>query len=250
MDPVNEPRVFLPVARVDLGCRWRWHPSALRGAVVVAMAQLAGGDDRLHSDWNGRLNAGEGETLSRIPPVCYRVAGDQAQLYLWGLRTAERLAELARLEWLVPPEGGPLPVALSVDLQQEAFAVEGRCWLRYESRSPWWPPLQAEQRKPKNAPDCVLRAWAAQRLLSGLYGVIRACGIVCEEGLRPVVQVEGIRPCPVVWHRDPKDLHHATTGYHLQFVSNVRVPDGFSLGKHVAEGYGELRRIDEWKIQG
>lgn len=227
-------RVELPTASVDLGCAWRWHPSALRGAV------LDGLPGPVHSDWNGRLNEGEGETLSRLAPVYYRVDGDRARLWLWGERTPERVAELGRVASLQTPDGGRVPVTMSVDLGAGAFALTGKHWYRYRLASPWWPPGRAWARAPHGASDAIWRAWLGDGLLSGLHGVLRAVGVTSET-CRPSVQVEQFARRPVVWHRDGRDLHHDGVGFLVEFVSNMLIPAGFALGKHVAEGYGEVR---------
>ena len=247
MNDDNQGRVY--VARVDLGVRWRWHPSALRGAVLASVARVSGGDAGLHSDWNGRLQAGEGETLSRIAPICYRVDGDRAGLYLWGPRTGERLAELGRIDSVTDPDGRVQVVAVAVDGQEESVGLMGRHWYLYESAMPWWPPGAAWQRYPgRDAPREVLRAWAGLAVASGLHGALRGFGVEVAGPTRVSVQVEQVVACPVVWHRDTREIHHNAVGFRLRWISNVRLPDGFALGKHTSEGYGEMRREDDWKL--
>ena len=240
-------------ARVDLGLQWRFLPSALRGAILEEVARISGGNERLHSDWNGRLGGEEGETISRIPPILYRVRGDAAHLYFWGPRTAERLAELGRVEAVTDPENRRILVEISINSRTEETALTPRAWHRYESVSPWWPPARVWGRKPPHdAPQCVWNAWAADALSMGILGLFRALGVPEEtsgERTRLTVSVADMRCVPVVWHRDSKDIHHESVGFMVRFVANCALPDGIMLGKHGAEGYGEIRYVDCTRIE-
>lgn len=245
----GEPwNVEITTATVDLGLKWPYHPTALRGAVVNAIAEVSGGDALLHSDWNGRLNAEAGETLSRQAPICYRVHRERALLYLWGPRTGERLAELARVLSVCDPSGRVCPVQPALDVQVVKCGVESRAYSLYETVTPWWPPRQPWQRRPMpDAPEMCWRAWASTAILGGLMGFLRSAEIEPQQ-IRPIVQVEGLRRASVAWHRDDRDLHHDGVGFHVQFVSNVKIPPDFALGKHTSEGYGWIRQLDKWKL--
>ena len=240
-------------ARVDLGVRWRFSPSALRGATLEQIARVSGGNERMHSDWNGRLGGEEGETISRIPPILYRVRGDAAHLYLWGPRTAERLAELGAVDCVINPEGRVCPVELTMDTRTEEVGITPRAWHLYETTTPWWPPARPWGRRPQRTdPDAVWAAWCADALSIGILGFFRAMGAteITEGGAsRLTVSVVSAHRTSVVWHRDEKGIHKEETGFLLRFVANCALPDGIMLGKHGAEGYGEIRRTGAVKIQ-
>jgi len=251
MPVAGEPwRIEVCAARVDLGVHWPYHPTALRGSVIAAVAAVVGGDALLHSDWNGRLNAEEGDTLSRQAPICYRVHRERPHLYLWGPRTAERLAELGRVLAILDPTGRPIPIAPQLESAVESLGLMGRQWYQYETVTPWWVPRQAMERRPcPSMPECIHRAWIGSALLGGLHGILRLAEIDLTQPIRPMVQVEEREACRVAWHRDTKNLHYESTGFHIRFVSNVLIPSGFALGKHTAEGYGEIRRVASWNVR-
>lgn len=241
------------IARVALGCRWPYSPSALRGAVIHAIADAhpERGESAVHSDWNGRRE-GDGDTLNRLPPVLYRVRGRDAALFLWGPRTGERLAELGRVASLVDPENRVIPLNLCVDHEEARVSREARHYYLYETVTPWWPPARAWARRPRGpGSDVFLSLWASESITGWLHGFFRAMGIPEQDPVshtRIGVDVLHMKEAHAAWHRDDRDIHINQSAYHLRFVSNVMIPSGIGIGKHGAEGYGEVTMLHDYLV--
>jgi len=244
------------VATVDLGLSWRFSPSALRGAVLSELSKRSGGDACVHSDWNGREGGENGPTLSRIPPVAYRVHNDRAHLFLWGPRTVERIAEIGRLECLIDPEDRPQSINLSIESSTTEIGLTGRKWHTYTTESPWWPPATPWGRRPPDAaPSGVWAAWLSETLTTGILGYFRALGVpespeeTPGKNTRLLVSVDRFRRVQAAWHRDDKDLHKNNPAFHVHFTTNAQLPNGMFMGVHGAEGYGEIRLLETTKLQ-
>lgn len=225
-------RVAVPWARVVLGCDWPSPASALRGAVVGAL----GGVDA-HIDFHSHLS--DGTTRQQSPPVLYRVRDRRPEVFLYGPRAHEHALSVARIDHLLDPARGGVPVD-GVEIVSGSTEV-GVCkdgWRRYELASNYFPSGVACARRPKEASH-EQDAWAAGALGSSLRLWLEAQGITPPPHRPVVVHLVGVDHERVTW-RDRREAMR--WGFRARFVSNAIVPDGIGLGQHVSEGWGEVWR--------
>lgn len=206
--------------------------TALRGAVVAA---LHGDVDRAHVDWHNHIPE-IGENRNASPYVMYRVHGGVPSVWLWGPRAHENAARLAReLAVLRGPAGGQTAVdAVDLATHETAVGLHKSDWFRYRITD-YWPTSVALSRRPNNS---IFRpAWAGQAIAGSIRMWLAELGLETQPH-RPVhVQVESGRTCRLRWRGD----RDRAWGLSCEFVTNAILPDGFGLGQHRSEGFGEVR---------
>lgn len=228
----------LQVARVRLACDWpRVCPSRhLRGAIVARLEESGGASVAWHQHGDDDVAA------ARSPEVLYRVGlGDGVpEVVCLGPRAAEHAQRLARdvhALWL--PAGQVIEVR-SVDVLYDAHVVQVRqkAWSRLTLRTPFFPTSTQWGRRPRS-PGPERDAWAGQALAASLESFLGACGLAVAGQVH--VQVVGLWDARVTWERPGRGDRHEAVGFHADFVANVAIPDGVGIGKHRAEGWGEVR---------
>lgn len=253
--------VSVPWAVASLVCDWpaRLGPTVVRGAVAAAIDRLCGGtgarDDEgsawaAHIDWHGHLATTE--TRDGLPPICYRVRDGIPTVHLVGPRVRERLAELAGVRALQLPGGDVIDVGgVEVKSAIAEVVVSRSRWWRYETASPIFPSRVARRRKPggewsrENTPE--IRAWAGGVVAASIAGRLAEWGWSCPED--PIaVQIEGYRPERCEWEKrsarpDVGPKRDVAVGFHVAFVSNVRLPPGIALGSRASVGWGEIATV-------
>lgn len=96
-----------------------------------------------------------------------------------------------------------------------------------------------------------MNRWASESVTGWLHGFFRAMGIPEQDPIshtRIGVDVLNLRPAKAAWHRDDRNIHIDQSAYHLRFVSNVMIPGGIGIGKHCAEGYGEVKMLHDYLV--
>lgn len=249
-EDANRPRsVSAPWARVMLDLGEAVPATALRGMIVAAVDRLAGGTGpvdgrwRAHVDWHGHID--DENTREATATVLYRERPRGGEVWMSGERTAERVAELARVGAVVA-RGRVLDVEMSVEMGHHPARMSRAEWWRYETVSPIFPSRNARKRRPDGAmhrrdtPE--VRGWAASVIGASILDRLAGWGWSPTVPIAPVVQIVDYEAVRVEWAHAgrPKDTDSAI-GFHARWVCNADLPTGLALGTRGTAGFGEIR---------
>lgn len=230
----------LQVARVRLACDWpRACPSRhLRGAIVARLEEAGGASVAWHQ------HGDDDESAARSPEVLYRIRPDDGapEVVCIGPRAAEHAQRLARDVHALRLPAGQVIAVDGVDVQYDAHVVQVRqkAWSRLTLQTPFFPTSTQWGRRPR-APGPERAAWAGQALAASLESFLCAAGLTVAGQVH--VQVVGMEDARVTWERPGRGDRHEAIGFFADFVANVAIPDGVGIGKHRAEGWGEVRSV-------
>lgn len=238
---IHHVKVAEATIRTDL--RFSSSGTTLRGSIVES---LLGGDPEFREpDWHGHIR--NGVQRSDLAPIMYRVHDGIPKVFAWGERAHDNILRLARdLKRLPMPEGDAREV-LAVDLRMETVTlqIDSRQWHVYEFASPYFPSSGLAALYPgDDAPVEVQKAWASYGLRSSILNIYEHLGRRRSVKADIWVHLEEFRPKRVRWRQRGAPLR----GFMGRFVTCAPLPDGFGLGNHRSEGWGEVRQIGVAKI--
>jgi hypothetical protein len=217
----------------------------LRSAIAEEMRAQLG--SLYHSEWMGK-DVETGECISRTARILYRFRDYTPAVYAWDERAHDHLRQLAaRLRSLrIDTREGPKVYTVeSVDISLSSGVLGINSSHRYHYRivSPIFPTDTQWVRAPRN-PSPFRTAWA-QEVVSGCIA-----GLLSVENLydAPVHVYGNLRETTVEWSRPQRNLTTRRAGITGEFITNVEIPDGMSIGRHGAEGYGELRLVERFDV--
>lgn len=195
-----------------------------------------------HVDFHQHADGPEDERRMACPAVMYRIRNGRPGVWLWGPRAGENVMTLARLNVLEVPNGERLTIRgaeLRIDECPVSVHRKGR-WNRYRLATPFFPPSVTSARQPGSGADSeVWGAWAGGTLARSLSAWLR--DEVALDGEQLHVHMVRWRTAKCSWARPSRGVGYAATGFEAEFLANVAIPDGLALGKHRAEGWGEIR---------
>lgn len=244
-DPLG---VDVPHAEARLVVRgWSdWPAHVVRGAICTELeraltGRITDGWTALHVDWHGHSETGRSDRPAR---VCFRPRGRGViEVYAWGDLAHTHVAALGRLGALRDPRG---EVCAVEDVQARtattALAITPKRWHGYELVTPYCPSDVTWGRRPRGRDGAWARpAWAGAALAASIRQVALTLGHDLEAGAHRVhVQIADFADARAEWAR-PDGREWRVDGFRARFVANVRLPDGIGLGRHRAEGFGEVR---------
>lgn len=122
------------------------------------------------------------------------------------------------------------------------LAITPKRWHSYELVTPYCPSDVTWGRRPRGRDGAWARpAWAGAALAASIRQVALTLGHDLEVGAHRVhVQIADFADARAEWVR-PDGRQWRVDGFRARFVANVRLPDGIGLGRHRAEGFGEVR---------
>jgi len=240
---------LIPVdhAEVRLRCRW---PAAcperiLRGAVVGQVERQIGASVEWHN------HGDDGESSARPALTLYRVRSCP-EVYFYGRTAHQRAAWLIRSVGALMLPGGEVIEVESGDLRTGATGCQvlGKSWATYDLVTPIFPSLVTYRRRPRE-PGAERRAWAVHfiesTVLDWLNGARLEYGLDREQGqtgisvyIHDFDDIDG--SVKLMWER-PGRSEYVAHGFRCRFTTNAVLPDGIGLGRHRAEGFGEIRLV-------
>jgi IS1 family transposase len=240
-----------------------WQDWSARVIKAAVLTELIRAGIEPHSDFSGRVDGPDSETMERKAPICYRHRGDRIVIYAWGARAHAHADLLARTlrAIRVPDEAGEEIDATgrryrvvtlqsmvltkrteSIGLLSKTEMEGGGGWYAYETVSPIWPPKNAKHKRPhpKRDPHAYM-AWVGATVAGSIRDLLQSYGIRDERVHVHIVEhkrVPGMR-----WERDRPGAQEEVDGLHVRFLVNARVPDGWAVGARGSDGYGEVRCV-------
>lgn len=217
----------------------------LRSAIAEEMQAQLG--NLYHSEWMGK-DLETGECIGRTARILYRFRNYTPTVYAWDDRAHDHMQQLAiRLRSLrIDTREGPKVYTVdSVDVRMSSGVLGINASHRYHYRfvSPLFPTDTQWHRRPRCSGP-FRNAWA-QEVVAGCIA-----GLLDVENLydAPVHVYGSLTEMPVEWSRPHRDLTTRRMGVSGEFVTNVEIPDGMTIGRHGAEGYGEVRLVQRFDV--
>lgn len=246
--PEEEIRRVYPWARAYLDIEgWPVWGCArvLRSAVGEEMNRILG--NLAHADWMGKSADGESKRQARI---YYRFTGRQPQVFFWDELAGDHVSVLAgrlqRVRLESRERGTTYCEVRGIRIEQGAAMMGANVNHRYLYRlvSPIFPTDRQWGRRPRE------EGWARNFYLTDVVsgciaGLLKGCNLRSYE---VKVAPEGLKECRVEWSRPQRGVETWRQGIVGMFSCNVELPSGIAIGRHGAEGYGEVQLVESVQV--
>lgn len=201
-----------------------------------------------HSDWLGKDDTGD--TVKRQARIYYRYSGHIPQVFIWDDLTSQHLAALCQHLHAIrvdTREKGALVLPVE-DIQiEQGTAILGQNQTRrylYEFASPLFPTDRQWARRPRET-GIWRNHWMIDSIQGCIVGLLRNNNLYHDDVTISPVSLSETR---VEWSRPQRGLDTFRQGITGRFVANVELPSGIAIGRHGAEGYGEIRLIERFDV--
>jgi hypothetical protein len=218
----------------------------LRSAVGEEINKQLG--NMAHSDWLGKDEAGE--TTKRQARVYYRYCDHTPQVFIWDDLASDHTNALCQYLHAIridTREKGPLVLPVEEIRIEQGTAVLGQnqCYrYLYEFASPLFPTDRQWARRPRD-PGHWRNHWMIDTIQGCIAGLLAGNNLHSNDITIAPVSLSETR---VEWSRPQRGLDTFRQGVTGRFVANVELPNGIAIGRHGAEGYGEIRLLERFDV--
>ena len=201
-----------------------------------------------HADWLGKDETGE--TTKRQARIYYRYSNYTPQVFIWDSLAGEHtmaLCQYLRAIRVDTREKGSLVLPVEDVQIEQGTAVLGQNQCHrylYEFASPLFPTDRQWARRPRE--DGI---WRNHWMIDTIQGCI--AGLLAGNNLHNndiTIAPVSLSETRVEWSRPQRGLDTFRQGITGRFVANVEIPNGLAIGRHGAEGYGEIRLLDRYDV--
>jgi hypothetical protein len=218
----------------------------LRSAIGEEMNKRLGA--MAHSDWLGKDETGE--CVRRQARIYYRYSNHTPQVFFWDDLAKDHVMALAgHLQSIRVDtrEKGALILPVEEVRIEQGVATMGQNQCHrylYEFASPLFPTDRQWARRPRESSHW-RNHWMIDSIQGTIAGLLKANNLHNDDiTVAPVSLAE----CRVEWSRPQRGLDTFRQGITGRFIANVELPSGIAIGRHGAEGYGEVRMIDRYDV--
>ena len=216
--------------------------SAIGEEINRALGPLA------HSDWLGKDEAGE--TVKRQARVYYRYTNRTPQVFIWDELAQPHIMALLKYLRTVridTNEKGSLYLDVA-DIQiEQGTAVLGQNQTHrylYEFASPLFPTDRQWARRPRD-PGIWRNHWMIDTIQGCIVGMLKGNNLYSDD---VTISSASLSETRVEWSRPQRGIDTFRQGITGRFVANVEIPNGLAIGRHGAEGYGEIHMLDRYDV--
>jgi hypothetical protein len=218
----------------------------LRSAIGEEMNKRLG--SRAHSDWLGKDETGE--CVRRQARICYRYRNHTPQVFIWDDLAKDHIEALAghlRSIRIDTREKGALVLPVEEVQIEQGTGVMGQNQCHrylYDLATPIFPTDTQWARRPREAGH-----WRNHWMLDSIQGTID--GLLKHNNLYHddiTISPVSLSETRVEWSRPQRGIDTFRQGIVGRFIANVELPSGIAIGRHGAEGYGELQLIERYDV--
>lgn len=201
-----------------------------------------------HADWLGKDETGE--TTKRQARIYYRYSNHIPEIFIWDALTTDHIGALCRCLRAIridTREKGPLVLTVEgIQIEQGTGVLgqnQGHRYL-YEFAAPLFPTDRQWARRPREV-GIWRNHWMIDTIQGCIVGLLKGNNLYSDDVTISPVSLAETR---VEWSRPQRGLDTFRQGIAGRFVANVEIPSGLAIGRHGAEGYGELKLLERYDV--